>query len=904
MNALIRKEIRLILPAWVAAVILATAPVWFMMLGLPVDWRAQAELAKFSVALGAIFLGLAPFGQECSFGTFSLLLAQPTCRRGIWTAKIAVVTAALVSVLAVFLLSYLIRMRVAPVRVIVLGTQMTREYDLGTVGTVLWCALATMVAAAGGLWTTLLFRQVAASVWFTLLVPLAILVFGGKFWERFSERIPIVGLTATLFLYSVAGFWWARRMFLQAQDTAWTGGTLSLPTWLSMRIVRGSAARPPKRKPIRALIRKEFQAHHLSLLIAAGLLFLHWIVIAIRRLDSDPTDPNSVFRSMLEFWWVLWLGLPFLVGSAAIAEERKLGTLETHLCLPTTRRAQFAVKLGLALLLGVFLGGLMPWVAEGMGGFDAVPGAFREARRAIPSLWQPLVMTCLIAAGITLISFYASTLTRTLLQAMGLAIAAGFAVMTIGAWGIQAAVDSRHPPPWGVPLIAYSGVPVILAALIWLAFKNYKHVQVGRNIWLRNALTIFLALAFTFAATATIYRRSWEVLMTVEPRHGPAQMSGSVRPTICSTAGRKLFALLPDGRLWAAGQYETKELDEYVEVRRGIDAPIHWEKARIPVPVDGAFLGASNWIALASSSIQVVGIQSDGSLWRIFSQPTAAWHPRNLSDVPEPERIGRDLDWKAVAGGHSHLLAVKKDGTLWGWRSHQDGRPGFAQEEFFGEPVRIGTDSDWVSVFASGQVCIVIKRDGSVWKWDFLGVGPNGWEGWKQDSHHEPAQPVRWSLNGAGCRAFASVWGSDLVLQEDGTLMWIAAGNSPNYLLGERVGPVSTFKPIRLGRGSDWADVATHFDSLAAIDKAGALFLQSLGPGSVLWPGNLRKPSHYSDWAAIGGCGWQEIVALAADGTLCAWGEPFRTQGLLGPTRKPLWSINIFAQGNSSRNPR
>jgi hypothetical protein len=48
---------------------------------------------------------------------------------------------------------------------------------------------------------------------------------------------------------------------------------------------------------------------------------------------------------MLEFWWVLWLGLPFLVGSAAVAEERKLGTLEGQLCLPTTRRTQFAVKL-------------------------------------------------------------------------------------------------------------------------------------------------------------------------------------------------------------------------------------------------------------------------------------------------------------------------------------------------------------------------------------------------------------------------------------------------------------------------------------------------------------------------------------------------------------------------------
>jgi len=234
MNALIRKEIRLILPAWIAAMILATAPVWFMTLGSPVDWRTQGELAKFAVALGAIFLGLAPFGQECSSGTFSLLLAQPTPRRGIWGAKVAVVAAALVSVLAVFLLAHLIQMQVTPMRVVFLGDQRPQEHDLGTVGAVLWCALAAMVAVAGGLWTTLLFRQVAASVWFTLLVPLVILIFAGKFWERFSEPVSIVGLTATLLLYSVASFWWARRMFLRAQDTAWTGGTLSLPAWLKL----------------------------------------------------------------------------------------------------------------------------------------------------------------------------------------------------------------------------------------------------------------------------------------------------------------------------------------------------------------------------------------------------------------------------------------------------------------------------------------------------------------------------------------------------------------------------------------------------------------------------------------------------------------------------------------------
>jgi hypothetical protein len=80
----------------------------------------------------------------------------------------------------------------------------------------------------------------------------------------------------------------------------------------------------------------------------------------------------------------------------------------------------------------------------------------------------------------------------------------------------------------------------------------------------------------------------------------PAPLSGSIRQKVCA-GGRKLFVLLPDGRLWAAGQYETKELDRYVEVGEA-GRPFHWEKVRWPIPVDGMFLGTSNWLDLASTA--------------------------------------------------------------------------------------------------------------------------------------------------------------------------------------------------------------------------------------------------------------------------------------------------------------
>ncbi|MBM3840155.1 MAG: hypothetical protein FJ398_19750 [Verrucomicrobia bacterium] len=213
-------------------------------------------------------------------------------------------------------------------------------------------------------------------------------------------------------------------------------------------------------------------------------------------------------------------------------------------------------------------------------------------------------------------------------------------------------------------------------------------------------------------------------------------------------------------------------------------------------------------------------------------------------------------------------------------------------EELPDEPTRIGSDSDWVSIFASQNESIGIKRDGSVWRGEGLSLGQDGRQGWK---YWPGADPVRWNLDGSGWRVFARVGMSDLVLQQEG-IVW-AAGQLPPYLLGTHLKRGFVTEPLRISRGSDWADFASHSDSLAAINKNGALYLQSLTPGSAFWPGNLRTPSQYSDWLAVGNCGWQELAALAADGTLCVWGELFRSGSLLGPTRKPLWSINIFGQG-------
>jgi hypothetical protein len=91
--------------------------------------------------------------------------------------------------------------------------------------------LGAVAGLAGGLWTTLLFRQVSAAFWFTLLVPTGLGLLVGQLLGGFPDAVVRVGMCAVLGVYSAVGFVWARRLFQQVQDTQWTGGVVWVPEW-------------------------------------------------------------------------------------------------------------------------------------------------------------------------------------------------------------------------------------------------------------------------------------------------------------------------------------------------------------------------------------------------------------------------------------------------------------------------------------------------------------------------------------------------------------------------------------------------------------------------------------------------------------------------------------------------
>ena len=220
-------------------------------------------------------------------------------------------------------------------------------------------ATLMLVAASGGLWTTLLLRQVAAAMWITFLAPVALLVMIGFLLSDIFPSTPNLVAERVLLgaagVYILAGFLLARWLIFRAQDVGWSGGIIALPEWRGYSARSGDVISTRKRRPIFALLKKEFQLQQVGLTGAAGLLALHLGVIVLRKYHEFAKD--SVGEILTSIFWMLWLVMPAVIGSMAVAEERRLGVMEGQLCLPVSRRVQFAIKGFLTLLLAVFLGG-------------------------------------------------------------------------------------------------------------------------------------------------------------------------------------------------------------------------------------------------------------------------------------------------------------------------------------------------------------------------------------------------------------------------------------------------------------------------------------------------------------------------------------------------------------------
>ena len=401
MNVLVVKEIRLLLPAYVLALLLALASAVVSLL-----FPSGNELRLFISALplvGGLLLALSSFGREFGTGTFSLLLAQPVPRSRIWWTKTIILCCALATVFGAFYFP------------VMAGTHFDPIWFEQRYQTAAKLSIIFLVILASGLWAALLVRQMLAAFWMALLIPAAILMLVA--WMQATELTGYIALG----LYSIVALAWAGIYFLRAQEVAWTGSAITLPGWRFLTVGAPSAGR--SRQPLAALLWKELQLYQTALMGMAGLFLLHLGIVALRKLIPLPKEP-TLLSTALEMFGGVWLIVPLLTAGLGMAEERRLGTLEAQLCLPVSTRIQFLVKLLFALAISGGLSALLLCTAEGIGPAIGVrPGVVGFELALNHTLLGFLSLA--ISLPTALITFYASTLTRNFLQAMAAAVGIG-----------------------------------------------------------------------------------------------------------------------------------------------------------------------------------------------------------------------------------------------------------------------------------------------------------------------------------------------------------------------------------------------------------------------------------------------------------------------------------------------
>ena len=866
MSPLVKKEIRLLLPAAIVALLLAL-PAFVT--------RRDDPFPIYLLFVGMVMMALSTFGRETSLNTFSSLLAQPAERTKIWQTKLSVLFAAFIIVSLVWFL----------------GEFAARPGEPDAASAVFYSGPFVVVATfTGGLWTTLLLRQLAGAFWLTLLVPVVLAsVAGGILSYTFTDSVSAiyVGLAVLLLLYSLGGFFFARSLFFRAQDIGWTGGAIDLSA-LSFGSRAESTETGRRRRPFRNLLKKEIRLQSASLVCAAVLLVFHLSVIAFRHFHHfQPESAGDVLTSLV---WMIWLVFPLFISCLAIAEERRLGVMESQLCLPVSRRLQFAIKAGFTLSLGVFLGGILPGILESLGNNTVLRGA---------ALNILLYLLC-FGGWLGVAGFFGSSLARNFLQAIGYSIA----TVVLCSLTLSAFMGDRMFGPYlmarTVLTILIAG-PVMVLTLLRLSWLNFKNFREGWPLWRRSLVSFVTAIVFIAVASPAIHNRVWEIVLPDEPSHGVARLSLQHPGVELQNRWNDLLARLPDGRVWFANYHFQSGF---------LSGTFNWSMA------DTHFVAGSNWLSVATGYRDfsladragksppphdphdhvtgyrdVVGIRNDGTLWLSDASPTGAW----MGDHMRP--YGTETNWRQVVCHHDGVALLKTDGTLWfwgqrafnwtNWETHWPSLHDY-------QPVPFGTDTNWASLHP--EINWARKSDGSVW-----------WYDWNPRNDRPPF--------GHDTNLAAMFYGSGNIGGQNTTYVdatgklwadlsyWYTSGANKSAIANRLIKTGG----LQMGNDSDWTASAATWDRLFALKADGTLWKWNLSLKSAdnifsLTNAPPERASNHSDWIGIvpnNNDSW-EIIALAADGSLWAWPDPQRygDQTLIKPSKRPHYLGNIFVASN------
>lgn len=465
------KEVRALLPVWVACMVAVAA-------GGLTGSRRLIGFTVFAYALGAIALGAHSIGHEYSHRTIGLLLTQPFDRRRLFLTKTGVLGVMLLGLAAV---AWTTVFDALGPRNLPSGVQASAVLLLVALFALFVTPCLTMVC-----------RNPLGAVVFTFTIP-GLLLLGGELLgiARFGfhaaadvDRARLAFVLRGMFTVCGAAAVASWFLFMRLEAIEDGGTQLHLPGWRSGAAHRGDIAPARSRHAVWLLMNKELRLQQMTFVLVA-IYVLVWASLSVLR----PLVPQMGDMPLLS-GTMLYLGLlSVVIGSMASAEERHLGTLEWQVLLPMAAWQQWAVKAGTALLLAVVLGGGLPLL---LARIDPSPDELHMINRAGAEI---LLVAFVLTSGSLYISSVCSSGMRAVVAALPAIFGLFFFVNEAGpviSWALRLLPLKllARTLRFDYQLVAAAYWLVVslavgwTALLLWLALQNHRSAERGAaRVW-------------------------------------------------------------------------------------------------------------------------------------------------------------------------------------------------------------------------------------------------------------------------------------------------------------------------------------------------------------------------------------------------------------------------------------
>lgn len=471
MSILLGKEIRCILPTWLAAIVALAGAAAASRLGGP------RPLLNPLYGVMTILLAASSFGSEFQYKTMSLLISHPIDRARLWKSKMMVLSPALVSFAAVGAAltpyppgNYLVKLAIH-----LAGAAMV-------FGIVPWLTLVCVDGLTGAVlsFVVIAVNEVIAKALFDAHPD------SFYWWTNISSVLLGVMGCRRGYAKFLAWEWIAARPAGFVRPKAALARLAALIQPLKLR-----------RSALCVLWCKELRIQAMSFAYLAVFCAGFGLVALLKRVLPGHL---AWLKNFVRFYCVTF---PVLVGALSVARERNLGLLEWQLSLPFSAIRQWSIKVVVCLLLGIGGGFFLPWALLRSRGL--LPAWFSVGDYLVLSLLGTVITAC------------ASAMQRGTLKAAVMGVAAVFAVI-FGSDVLRhllVVTDVHRRFLFEIHTVAdrfllLGSMVIATAGLLWLAFKNFRgsvaaRGRIGSAIGMAIFIVVFLASGLLSAARTARY---------------------------------------------------------------------------------------------------------------------------------------------------------------------------------------------------------------------------------------------------------------------------------------------------------------------------------------------------------------------------------------------------------------